>query len=149
MDDVGDAKGSVNKPAREFLAKRLHKLHRLLARDADRYSKIGSARQHRVRKRLGLLLCLSAFATTLFIPGSVTRYVAKWRDAETDLGRDNDLRSATLLLKIRPSDTPGRRFAARWLGGRRRISSGRCQKGLGRAIRKTVFWGSRVQMPRS
>lgn len=147
MDDTGGAKGSVDKPAREFLAKRLHKLHRLLARDADRFSRIGSARQHRVRKRLERLLCLSAFATTLFIPGSVTRYVAKWRDAETDLGRANDLRSATPLLKIRPSDTPGERFAARWLGRRRRTSARRCQKELCRVIQKTVFWGSGVPVP--
>jgi hypothetical protein len=111
-----------------------------MARDAGRFSAIEPSRQHRVRKRLGRLLCLSAIAAPVFGPARVTRYLKRWQLVQQDLGRNNDLRTASDLFAARALQKPGARFALRWLKQQRRESARRCQRSLRKTAKNAVFW---------
>ncbi|MEO8525981.1 MAG: CHAD domain-containing protein, partial [Caldimonas sp.] len=127
--------------ARRLVAGRLDKLHRLIARDVERFSALQPARQHRVRKRVGRLLFLSVAAEPIFERKHVERYIKSWREAQFSLGKSNDLRTGNDALIAGAFQGAGAEFAAEWLPERRRKSAKHCQRALRKVMKKPVFWG--------
>lgn len=126
--------------ARAWVSRRLEALHRLLRRDAKRFVRLGSLRQHRVRKRLKRLRYLSEFAAPLFPHGKVAAYLACWRAAQGALGHCNDHRIATETYRESAPGNPGAKRAVDWLKSGRGELVKRCQRALRRASRQAPFW---------
>lgn len=135
-----DASSRPHHNLRSFVANRLARLHRLLADDVDRFTDLAPARQHRVRKRLGRLICLGEAAESLFGRKRVERYLGGWREAERWLGKSNDLRTANEALTAASLPGPALDFAACWFAERRRESARHCRQALRKAMKKPGFW---------
>jgi len=134
--------GRKGKPARAKVARRLEALHRLLARDAKRFARLDSRRQHRVRKRLKRLRYLSEFAAPLFSAAEVAQYLARWGKAQDALGDCNDHRIATAAFRADVPRHPEAQRAVHWLAGQRTALVERCRIALRKASRKRPFWRS-------
>ncbi|MEO8153686.1 MAG: CHAD domain-containing protein [Rhizobacter sp.] len=128
------------KSLRARLARQLEALHAALARDAVRFSKLSPARQHRVRKRLKRLRYLAEFATPVFDPARVSKYLESWGKAQDALGEHNDHRIAQAFVRADKRTGVHAPSALRWLTERLRVGAKRCERTLRRAVRQPAFW---------
>jgi len=126
--------------ARSMVAGTLEKLHRLIARDFERFGDLKPARQHRLRKRLGRLLCIAAAAESLFERKRVERCLEGLGRARSFLGKSNDLQTARESLRAGRLQGRGARFADGWLKVERDRNAKLARRALRASTNKAVFW---------
>lgn len=124
------------------VAKRLDRLHRTLADDSRRFTRLSPERQHAARKRLKRLRYLAEFAAPLFGSKRVSRYLKSWRAAQDALGETSDYRTGLALMRSDTEPGPGRRHAIRWTMGRIQALGGRCERTLRKAVGAKTFWST-------
>lgn len=126
--------------ARPTLVGRLDALLHRLSRDARRFAELDVDRQHRVRKRLKRMRYLSEFAAHVYGRKAVTRYLARWRDAQDELGAYNDCRVAAQLFRDAVDRDPRAWFAVGWLDAQQEPLVQRCARALRKAVGAKPFW---------
>lgn len=124
-----------------FVARRLDRLHRRIARQAAHFDTLDPAAQHRVRKQLKRLRYLAELTGGLFKAGRVKRFLEALKPAQEVLGDYNDaLVARAHFQSIAEQGDPGAGFAAGWLAGRQPLLARDCSKALKRAMKARVFW---------
>ena len=101
--------------------------------------------QHRVRKDLKHLRYLSEFASSVYPPGTVKRYLAALAPSQKVLGALNDATLARAEALNHPKTDKGARFAARWLKRSQRALQGVAADRLRTAANAPPFWAASTE----
>lgn len=125
---------------RAALARRLHRLHRQLRRDAGRFAELPTAAQHRVRKRLKRLRYLAEFVAALWPGKAVRRSIAALAPAQDALGHHNDVLVAGERFLAHAAADPTAYFAAGFLRGHAELTGRRARRALRKALAPRPFW---------
>ena len=128
------------KELRRRVARLLDDLHNRLARDAKRFEKLSTTRQHGVRKRLKRLRYLGEFAAPLFDAKRAKRYLASWQEAQDALGEYNDHRIGKEAIRSDSHSGAHAKPALRWIAARLQTCVKQCARALRNAARRPVFW---------
>jgi inorganic triphosphatase YgiF len=118
----------------------LSKLRKGSVKRADRFERLDTEDQHRVRKELKRLRYVAELTATLFSAKKVARFVAAMEPAQDALGELNDLIVATELFRGMATVESEAWFAVGWLSSRLERTVHRCTKPLQRAERSHPYW---------
>lgn len=123
-----------------LLKKRLTKLHRQLVVDGQRFAGLSQAQQHRFRKRLKRLRCLSEFARPWFEGRRVDRYLQRLSPLQEALSAHQDQVMALARWRSLPPTTPGHWLVVGWFIARRDQTLQDCLDALRNLHRIRRFW---------
>lgn len=134
--------GALDTPSPlRYVTRRLHRLHRQIARQAAHFETLDPESQHRVRKRLKRLRYLAELTGGLFKAKRVKQFLEALKPAQEVLGDYNDaLVARAHYQSAAEQGDPGASFAAGWLAGRQPLLAKSCSKALKRAMKARVFW---------
>ena len=130
------------KPAatRKLLASRLAHLHHQVVTDGKRFTKLTPEAQHRVRKRLKRLRCLSEFAAPIFGRRRVDQYLLALQPALKALGLHRDDAAALATCRVRTEQDPRAWWAVGWLSASQLQTARQCQRALNKVRTVAPFW---------
>lgn len=125
---------------RRWLAGRLGRLHRQVARKGRRFDHLPVEEQHRVRKRLKRLRYLAEFTRPLWPGKKERRYLRALEPAQDALGRHNDVAVAAARFRAAAQRDPRAWFAAGYLQAHLAVTARGGRKALAKVREAPPFW---------
>ena len=133
---VFEKPGSLKK----MMSKRLGKLHARALRDGNKFSDLGQAQRHHVRKRFKRLRYLVEFTAPLFVSRKAQSLLTAIRPLQDALGAYNDEMIAFQALTGLASVDAKAWFGAGWLAARREPNTERCLQEIKKFAKLRPFW---------
>ena len=121
-------------------SKRLERLHRRIARDAQHFASATVPERHSTRKRLKRLRYTAEMTASLFRPRRVRRFLDALEPAQAALGEFNDLSVAESYFRARVVEQPTAWFAVGWLAAQEPAIVEVCGRTLRVAAEAEPYW---------
>jgi CHAD domain-containing protein len=125
---------------RDVLARRLNRWRRLVVADAKRFTELGDAGRHTLRKRAKRLRYAIEFASALWGSKAVRRTLKPLRDLLDRLGELIDLTVGLAAYREAAASDPNALFAVGWLAARHDQLLQACEPELKAFCRIKPFW---------
>jgi len=125
---------------RDWVAQRLDRLQRQVARDGRRFHRLSLPRQHRVRKRLKRLRYLGELTIDLWPRQAVRRTLERLAAAQEALGHHNDVAVAAAAFRDEAAQRPAALFAAGYLEAHLAVTARAARRTLVRVAQIEPCW---------
>lgn len=126
--------------ARKVLTQRMDSLHKRVLKEGQRFTKLDTDRQHRVRKRMKRLRYVSELSAPLFGHQRVAHFLKTLTPAQDALGKHNDGLVALEAFKGSTQRDARAWFSVGWLTAHQAQTASHCKQRLQQLGKAKPFW---------